>query len=389
MNTRLQVEHPVTEMIVKRDLVQWQLHVAAGHKLPAVQSVVSSSCSGHALEARIYAESPARNFLPHTGKLTHLRTPLPNEFTRIESGVRAGDEVSIYYDPMIAKLVVWGADRTQALTRMSDALRNYQIVGPPTNISFLQRAVAHPEFIKGQVTTNFIPNNLKDLIPETGDSILHEPVSLIVLSLLLREQEQAKLFSLTQADSTSPWSLCSNKRINDTGVRRFTLQKSQIQQDDKKVDTTVSILSNDNGSFIIKFSDGKESVISGIINKEGDLTATIDDKSINATFVEDKSKVNLFVDGDQFEYSLPQINFGRSIATGGGSISPMSGKIVKIVVSPKQHVKKGAPLAIMEAMKMEHVIRAPKDGIVDTVFFKAGDFVEGGKIVVSFVKEDS
>ncbi len=157
MNTRLQVEHPVTEMVMRRDLVQWQLHVAAGHKLPANQKEVTASAYGASIEARIYAENPNNNFLPHTGKLVFMRTPPAADDLRIESGVREGDEVSIFYDPMISKLVCWGLNRSAALARMSSALREYQIVGPPTNIEFVRRAVAHPVFAKGQVETSFIP----------------------------------------------------------------------------------------------------------------------------------------------------------------------------------------------------------------------------------------
>jgi 3-methylcrotonyl-CoA carboxylase alpha subunit len=203
MNTRLQVEHPVTEMVMRRDLVQWQLHVASGKKLPATQEEVSSSASGHAIEARIYAEAPlkyilsffgfflsagvsptlafflllCRNFLPHTGNVAFLRAPSLADDLRVESAIRQGDDVSIFYDPMISKLVVWGADRQAALRRMRDALRQYmvcflpsdcsshfvltraslQIVGPPTNIAFLLKCVQHPEFMKGKVETNFIP----------------------------------------------------------------------------------------------------------------------------------------------------------------------------------------------------------------------------------------
>ena len=170
MNTRLQVEHCVSEMVAKRDLVQWQLHVAAGHPLPVSQQEIEDGMSGHALEARIYAENPENDFLPCTGKILHLRPPsLGNSPStvnvRVETGVREGDEVSVFYDPMISKLVVWGSDRAHALKMMSDALSKYEIVGLPTNIPFLKRAVNHPEFAKGQVETGFIADHFNELIP--------------------------------------------------------------------------------------------------------------------------------------------------------------------------------------------------------------------------------
>ena len=154
MNTRLQVEHPITEMITKQDLVEWQLLVAAGHPLPKKQEDLQ--IHGHAFEARIYAENPDANFLPGTGKLLYLSTPTPSENIRIDTGVRQGDEVSVFYDPMIAKLIVWGPDRLTALRRTLVALEDYNIVGLHTNVNFLRRLCNHHAFIDGQVTTKYI-----------------------------------------------------------------------------------------------------------------------------------------------------------------------------------------------------------------------------------------
>ena len=182
MNTRLQVEHPVTEMIMRKDLVQWQLHVAAGHPLPAPQA--SLHAIGHAIEARVYAENPYNRFLPATGRIHHLRAPPLSPHCRVESAVREGDSIGIYYDPMISKLVCWGETRLRALERMETALRQYEVGGVVTNIPFLLNCVTHPVFRKGGVETGFIAENLQDLIPKGGGEGA-VPVAIAALALLL------------------------------------------------------------------------------------------------------------------------------------------------------------------------------------------------------------
>ena len=195
MNTRLQVEHPVTEMVMRRDLVQWQLHVAAGHALPCQQSELRAV--GAAIEARVYAENPYNNFLPSTGRIHHLHAPQPSASVRVESSVRQGDEIGIYYDPMIAKLVCWGEDRRRALQRMETALRQYQIAGVVTNVPFLLRCVSHPVFIRGQVETGFIAENLQQLRPSGSGSAEQASddatvaATMAALAVLLKAREAA------------------------------------------------------------------------------------------------------------------------------------------------------------------------------------------------------
>src|SRR5664279_1565342 len=163
MNTRLQVEHPVTEMITGQDLVEWQLRVASGERLPRTQAELE--IRGHAIEARIYAEDADRGFLPSIGRISHLTAPAQTADVRVDTGVRAGDEISQFYDPMIAKLIVWGEDRREALRRLARALEQYRIVGVTTNVAFLQRLIAHPAFADAALDTGLIARNHDALFP--------------------------------------------------------------------------------------------------------------------------------------------------------------------------------------------------------------------------------
>lgn len=395
MNTRLQVEHPVSEMITRRDFVQWQLHVAAGHRLPATQEEINAMVRGHALEARIYAENPNNNFLPATGRLVHLRTPTPGGDVRVETGVREGDEVSIFYDPMIAKLVVWGSDRYATLKRMEQALEQYQIVGPPNNIAFLQKAVTHPQFLHGKVTTAFIQNNLSSLVPkETTAQPQH--VALAVLSLLEKETEEKAAQAAASGDAVSPWSVPSSFRLNGTAARKVTLERikpSEEHDPDRKHDkhvVTVTPLSPGKHEYDLTFEDGATfRVALTSLPGSGEMHALVGGQAYSASVVHSGDDVHVFVSGQHLHFRRPRVVFGIDRDKhGAGAVSPMAGKVVKVLVHPGQEVKKGTPLIIMEAMKMEHVIRAPSHSVVEKVLYEPGQFVEGGKLMVTFASAD-
>jgi len=391
MNTRLQVEHPVSEMIMRRDLVQWQLHVAAGHAIPVSQATLDASANGHALEARIYAENPTNNFLPATGKLVHLRAPEPSKYVRVETGVREGDEVSIFYDPMISKLCVWAPDRRAALKLMSTALDQYQIVGPPTNIAFLQRAVNHPDFAKGKVETGFIAQHMDSLMPSESATAEKFQLSLAVLALLMREKQAAQ--AKNPSDPTSPFNAPNSIRLNHTLSRPVSLFKTRPlnanEELNKQVEQKVSVVTLANDSYQFTMEDGSVLSVRGQIHASDPrrLSAQIGDQVYDATIAFNGPEVHVFSHGTKTQFNLPQRSFGSAAAIGAGCVAPMAGKVVKVQATPGSTVKKGTPLVIMEAMKMEHVIRAPKDGVIDQVMYKAGDFVDGGKVVVSFVTE--
>ncbi len=220
MNTRLQVEHPVTEMITGQDLVEWQLRVAAGEPLPCRQDELA--IRGHAIEVRIYAEDPARDFLPATGRLRHLATPAESAHVRLESGVRAGDEVGIHYDPMLAKLIVWDEDRTSALRRLRSALEDCQVEGVTTNLELLGAIAAHPAFAAGELDTGFIERHRAELFSPPGPA--PDPVLAIgALSELLRVQAEAAAQAARSLDPHSPWHQASGWRLNDDNFHTLEL----------------------------------------------------------------------------------------------------------------------------------------------------------------------
>ncbi|KAJ2890813.1 hypothetical protein GGI21_006047, partial [Coemansia aciculifera] len=212
MNTRLQVEHPVTEMVTNTDLVQWQLEVAAGNRLPKLQSEIE--CVGHAFEARIYAENPDNGFLPDTGRLIHLATPQPSADVRVETGVQAGDAISVYYDPMIAKLVVRGNDRQAALRVLRKALDEYEVVGLHTNIDFLKRLAQSPDFVAGNVETGYIDKHLPELFPQmTAPS----PAAIAQAALASVIDGNARLALRSAGGPTSPWAAVDSFRLSALG----------------------------------------------------------------------------------------------------------------------------------------------------------------------------
>lgn len=212
MNTRLQVEHPITEMVTGTDLVEWQLKVAAGNRLPKLQEELT--LNGHSFEARIYAENPEKGFLPDTGRLVHIRTPEPSDVVRIETGVREGDLVSVHYDPMISKLVVWGENRTEALRVLRKALGEYEIVGPSTNIEFLKSLASHPSFVAGDVDTGFIKRHEKELFkPEA----FPEPIVSAQAALFIISRD----FIKSPNSSSSVWKSATGFRVNSNLTRNF------------------------------------------------------------------------------------------------------------------------------------------------------------------------
>uniref|UniRef100_A0AAQ4R0U7 Methylcrotonoyl-CoA carboxylase subunit alpha, mitochondrial n=1 Tax=Gasterosteus aculeatus aculeatus TaxID=481459 RepID=A0AAQ4R0U7_GASAC len=337
MNTRLQVEHPVSEMITGTDLVEWQLRVAAGERLPLLQDDIV--LRGHSFEARIYAEDPNNDFLPGAGPLLHLSTPSPDQHTRIETGVREGDEVSAHYDPMIAKLVVWGEDRSAALKKLRYCLRQYNIVGLNTNIDFLLSLSGHPEFEAGNVTTSFIPQHYADLFPApmtpSGETICQA-----ALGLLLQEQEHTQGF--TQTSPFSPFGSSNGWRNNIKFNRNVTLRLG-----DKKVEM-------DGGASFL------HCCVNGVKSRP---KLVILDNTVHLFSMEGSSQVSV---------PVPKYLAGVSSGAHGAAVAPMTGTIEKVMVKVGDKVAVGDPLMVMNAMKMEHTIRAPKSGVIKRVFFSEG-----------------
>ncbi|NMM26735.1 MAG: acetyl/propionyl/methylcrotonyl-CoA carboxylase subunit alpha [Glaciimonas sp.] len=379
MNTRLQVEHPVTEMITGTDLVEWQLRVAAGEPLPMLQHQLK--LHGHAIEARIYAENPEKGFLPSTGTLKHLRTPSAVTFelgnasipaaVRIDSGVRAGDTISPFYDPMIAKLIVWGEDRDEALARMAQALSEYQIVGLANNIAFLQRLIASQSFSSADLDTGLIERNGDVLFPAAA------PVSIDVLALAA----VALVTSEKSAAANDPFGNISGWRMNS--VLQRTLHFADAALDDAEAQPLTVEYQSDGwqiglGTASIKATLG--------LHDNSDFRLTLDQRAVRGSVVRDGDVFHVFAGGGRtaLNYNDPLAHAGAAEADGGRLTAPMPGKVVAVLVEKGQHVKKGEPLVIMEAMKMEHTIAAPGDGMVEEVLYTIGDQVADGAPLLAF-----
>ncbi len=378
MNTRLQVEHPVTEMITGQDLVAWQLKVASGEELPCRQRDLK--LSGHAIEVRVYAEEPAKNFLPSIGLVRHLRQPLESAHVRVDTGVREGDEVSIHYDPMIAKLIVWDHDRTSAVRRMQKALGEFQVVGVTANIGFLAGLIAHPAFLAAQLDTGFIDNYRDDLFPETepaSDRVL----ALACLYVLLNRNLEASSVARASNDPYSPWHETSGWRLNSDNYHRLLFLDNG---------ETREITAHFRREGYLLDLPGKELLVSGCIDDDGDLCANLGGNRCRATVVSHGHELTILCDGRShvLVIEVPALLAGEQEDLGGRLTAPMPGKIVAVMVAAGDHVERGAPLVVLEAMKMEHTINAPTNGIVGNLPFGVGDMVTEGTELLALETEE-
>ncbi|KAG1690190.1 hypothetical protein DVH05_028264 [Phytophthora capsici] len=382
MNTRLQVEHPVTEMITKQDLVELQLKVAAGQKLPIRQEDLK--IHGHAVEARIYAENPYNDFLPGSGKLQHLRLPQTSKDVRVDTSIIEGDEVSIFYDPMIAKLIVHGDNRQAALDKMIKALHEYQIVGLPTNIEFVARTADHAAFRKGGVDTSFLNKFGDEVLRSLGTYPAHAK-ALGAVSLLLLEQIKRRPVGNYNGELQSTWSddSLAHFRSLDKLERKLTLC-----HDDDKAEVSVTCLSKNTYEVLL---DGDRVLVSGEIDDKGNFKFRVGSRTFKGTAVIHHQDLHLFCDDNSqrydYKFHVPVPSFEPAEGSAGTAahskiVAPMPGKVIKVLVKNGDSITADQPLLIMEAMKMEHVIRAPKDGKVEEVFCEKDDFVTDGHVLV-------
>ena len=385
MNTRLQVEHPVTEMISGQDLVEWQLRVAAGENLPKTQDQLM--VTGHAFEARIYAEDANNDFLPATGKLTLLKTPLESDHVRIDTGVRQGDEVSVYYDPMIAKLIVWDEDREKALQRLTKALREYRINGVTTNIDFLYNLATSTPFIKADIDTGFIERN-HDLIFQQDEKSLVNELPITALFLILSKKNKAKQQAKLSNDPHSPWYNASAWRLNEANLHKIILAYNNIEYpitvEQKCQGSDAYYIINVNGK---KFNCQGEILMSS--HNDDTIVATINGHRSQTTFNHFENTISLYRRNGvlNFTHILPDCGQNDGDDNHGGLTAPMNGTMVSVLVKAGEQVSKDQPLVIMEAMKMEHTIKAPIDGIIDEVFFRVGDMIDGGAELFAFTEQ--
>ncbi len=367
MNTRLQVEHPVTEMITGTDLVEWQLRVAAGERLPKLQEELT--ITGHAIEARIYAENPEKGFLPSTGRLDYLHMPQAVQFTqgavRIDAGVTQGDVISPFYDPMIAKLIVHGKDRAEALARMAQALAAFQVVGPATNVAFLGRLIASEPFAAADLDTG--------LIERHHDSLFPQPQTLPLAVLALAAVSLVR--SATSATG-EPWAQLSGWRMNSTYQRSFAFS-SEAGVQTIQLSYRRDALWLEAGDLQVPLKD--------ISVSQAAVQVRMDGLQLQGHVVRQQDTFHVFHAGHHWQilWRDPIAHAGEGEADEGRLTAPMPGKIIALLVSAGERVARGAPLLIMEAMKMEHTINAPSDGTVSELLYAVGDQVDEGAQLLS------
>ncbi|KQV94058.1 acetyl/propionyl/methylcrotonyl-CoA carboxylase subunit alpha [Rhizobacter sp. Root1221] len=378
MNTRLQVEHPVTEMITGLDLVEWQLRVASGEPLPLKQEQLE--INGHAIEARIYAEDPDRGFLPSTGRLVHLLPPPESDHVRVDTGVEQGDEITPHYDPMISKLIVWGADRREALARMRQALAQYRVVGVSSNVDFLARLVAVPSFANAQLDTGLIEREQARLFPPAGD-VPADIWLLATLAELLRERRLAEKKAAQSADPNSPWRALDGWRLNGRSGRQLVFRLGDAVQE-------VGIEFVPGGHRLTV--GGLQVVARGSLGVDSELQAQLGERRLRAAVVASSERRHVFFDGRSWPLSLVDTLHvgGAGEEVEGGLRAPMPGRVIALAVQPGAIVEKGAPLLVLEAMKMEHTISAPRKGVVKAFHFAPGDQVSDGAELVDFEGAD-
>jgi 3-methylcrotonyl-CoA carboxylase alpha subunit len=368
MNTRLQVEHPVTEGVTGLDLVEWQLRVASGEALPLTQEQVP--LRGHAIEARVCAENPDKQFLPATGTLEVMRWPAHVDFRRddalprVDTGFGEGDAVSPFYDSMIAKLIVWGENRAQALARLDAALRDTHIVGLHTNVAFLRRVAASRAFATADLDTALIERERDALF---GHAPLAPEVAAagVVAHVLAEEKTQ---------EGADPWSRRDGWRLHGGARRRLDLEwqgqpLAAVMQRLHDGATTLQI-GEQRWALQTRALDGAADGRHELLGEQR-LVLTVYLRGLRySVFGTDGAAAVTRID--------PLASAGEHAAEAGGLAAPMPGKVISFSAKVGDRVKRGQPLAVMEAMKMEHTISAPRDGQVLELLYAAGDQVAEG-----------
>lgn len=373
MNTRLQVEHPVTEMVTGQDLVHWQILVAEGAQLPLTQEEIETKImsSGHAIEARIYAENPNQGFIPDSGLLTHVRTPTITEDVRIDAGFVAGDEVSAHYDPMIAKLIVRGANRREAIRNLTLALEQYEVAGPVTNIEFLKAVCRSQDFVTGKVETGYIEKHKAELFAE--ETLPDDVLAQVALACLIEDSAPG---SAAQTDFQGP-------RGVSVGFGPSYQQRQFIFAED----TTST--GNNSKEHAVEVHQTGEDIFRVIVNGQvfDGVTSQVDLQSkvvrsffphtrLDTTVIRDENSVIAFQRGRQYRLKIPRgkwMDKALGIRDVANSVlAPMPCKILRVEVEPGDWVEKDQALVVIESMKMETVIRSPHHGTIARVVHKKG-----------------
>jgi 3-methylcrotonyl-CoA carboxylase alpha subunit len=378
MNTRLQVEHPVTEIITGFDLVEWQLRVAAGEPLPVGQDAIR--IDGHAIEARIYAEDPAREFAPSTGRLALFRTPEPSADVRIDAGFASGDVVSAHYDAMLAKLICRGATRDEALRTLQRALAETDAAGVASNLDLLGRIVVHPEFAAGGVDTGFIARH--------GDTLLapqrEPPVAVLAaaaLCVLTEEAEAAAKAAASSPDRYSPWHEHDHWWLNAGFERELPFVVDGMPVPVK--------LRGDGIGWRLAMGDHHVSAMA-TRGSDGRMEMLLDDVREHISVIRVADTVTVRCEGETWRLQLPDPIAAASEEddAGGRLVAPIPGQVTQVAAEPGMAVTRGQVMVVLEAMKTVFRLAAPADGIVATVSCQVGDGVVEGQLLVSFAEDD-
>jgi 3-methylcrotonyl-CoA carboxylase alpha subunit len=376
MNTRLQVEHPVTEAVTGLDLVEWQIRIAAGEPLPICQPDLV--LRGNAIEARLYAEDPERGFLPQTGTLHGLRFP-PPELARVDTGVRQGDTVTPFYDPMIAKIIAWGEDRAAAVDRLRRALAATAVLGVGTNLEFLARVAGHPEFASGAVDTGFIERHRTALLPPrrpAADTVL----AAAALSRLLAREDATRAAGSRSGDPFSPWARVDGWRLSGRSHQELIFRDGAEER--------LVCATHQAGSWLLQFDD-RAILGQGERRADAALSIVLDGVRKQITVLGHGAETAVFLDGENWRLTEidPLAARAGEDPTAGRLTAPMPGRVTQLMVEPGTSVRRGQPLIVIEAMKMEHTVTAPADGVVEAVRFRPGDLVEEGAELIALAPE--
>ena len=367
MNTRLQVEHPVTEMVTGLDLVEWQLRIAMGEKLPLGQDQIAAN--GHAIEARIYAEDPEKGFLPASGTIRAWREPA-GEGIRIDAGFRAGDDITPYYDALLAKLIAWGADRPQALRRIGEALDGFEIAGVTTNLAFLKALLTHPQVIRDDIDTGFIERELSTLT-RSAPALAVLDVAAACAAVFLREQGEQV------ASENSPWDRADGWTLAGRRSRRLSFRHGAERYD--------AVLWYGRGGLSLEFG-GKNDRLQFVPREGGVFDMCLGDALERVSVVWSSRDIDLSTlrGPRKLHWIDPFVANMSEAAAAGRIVAPMPGTVTRILAEPGVGLARGAPVIVLEAMKMEHTLRAPAEGRVKALKCAVGDFVQEGTELAEF-----
>ena len=382
MNTRLQVEHPVTEMITGQDLVEWQLRVAAGEPLPLTGDRLA--IHGHAIEARIYAEDPGRDFLPSIGTLAHLRQPREVQGrVRVDTGVREGDAITPHYDPMVAKLIAWGEDRPAAVRRLAAALAEYEVVGVRTNLDLLRAIVEHPAFAAAEFDTGFIARHAAGLLPAAAVADNAAAWAAAALTVAYAQRAAIEAAARATGDPWSPWVAVDAWRMNGDGYQDLRFRRSG----DDAAAVTLRLHPLPDGRFRLDLPTG--SVLARLTEDAAGPLLELDGVSRRLSVVRQGAALTVVLAGRNhaLQHEDPLAPPRTETAGSERITAPVPGRVAHVLVRPGEAVARNAPLVVIEAMKMELTLRAPMGGTIGQIHHDVGDMVAEGTELVTFATE--